>query len=200
MANPKCTQCDNEALVTIGGHLLCVEHYLKFQQANQMQNSSYTSLMNFLIDQAEAAVGVYGAIPRIKEPQPIIHHGTLKFQNINVEKSNIGAINYGDIGKLDVMMNVINQKGNSELMKAIKEFTEAVIADKKIENEIKKELVEQITFLSSQVVLPNENRNPSVVKSVLKGIKDTLTGSAALATLLTSWDKLAALFDLAFSG
>jgi len=184
----------------VGGHSLCLDHYLKFQQASQIQDAIDANYLNFLLDEADFITGLPRTGPRYRVAQPIIHQGTMNFQNIKIEKSNIGAFNAGEIRKLDVMMNVINQKGNSELVKAIKEFTEAVIASTDADRRLKNELIEQISFLSTQAALPKEKRHPSVVSSVLKGIKDALTSSAALAMLMNSWDKLAPLFNQVFSG
>jgi len=200
MATLKCSQCNKPAFVTVGGHSLCLDHYHKFQQANQIQDDREARYLNFLLGQMEAVGGLGPIFPRHQVSQPIIHQGTMKFQNIKIDRSNIGAFNTGEVKKLDVMMSVINQEGNSELMKAIKEFTEAVIASKEADKELKNELIEQIAFLSTQATLPKEKRRPSVVKSVLKGIKDTLTSSATLATLMNSWDKLAPLFIQVFAG
>ena len=97
-------------------------------------------------------------------------------------------------------MSIINNKGNAELKDAIKEFTDAVIASTETDKKVKNELIEQIAFLSTQAALPEEKRRSSVVKSVLKGIKDTLTSPAVLATLVTSWDKLVPIFEKVFGG
>lgn len=200
MAPLKCSQCNRPAFVTAGGHPLCVEHYHMLQQANQIQDDREARYLNFLLGEMEAIGGLGPIFPRHQVSQPIIHQGTMKFQNIKVDRSNVGAINAGEVGKLDVMMSVISQRGNSELMKAIKEFTEAVIAAKEVDKEIKKELVEQITFLSTQAVSTKEKQKPSVVKSVIKTIKETLTNTANLASLLTSWNKFLPLFEQVFGG
>jgi len=200
MATLKCSQCDRPAFVTVGGHSLCLDHYLKFQQANQIQDDREARYMNFLLGQMEAVGGLGPIFPRHQVSQPIIHQGTMKFQNIKVDSSNVGVLNFGEIGKLDMAMSIINNKGNAELKDAIKEFTDAVIASTETDKKVKNELIEQIAFLSTQAALPEEKRRPSVVKSVLKGIKDTLTSSAALATLVTSWDKLVPIFEKVFGG
>lgn len=61
-------------------------------------------------------------------------------------------------------------------------------------------LIEMISFLSTQAALPKENRKPNIAKRVLKSIKDTLAGLASLASLMASWDKIAALFEKLFNG
>lgn len=131
--------------------------------------------MNFLLDHADALVGLPPTLPRYKIPQPIIHHGPMKFHNINVDEGNIGVLNLGDIERLDVAMNIINDTGKRELTDALKEFTQAVINVQEVDKELKKELIEQIAFLSTQATLSKEMQKPSVVKSVIKTIKEILT-------------------------
>lgn len=99
----------------------------------------------------------------------------MKFHNINVDEGNIGVLNLGDIERLDVAMNIINDTGKRELTDALKEFTQAVINVQEVDKELKKELIEQIAFLSTQATLSKEMQKPSVVKSVIKTIKEILT-------------------------
>jgi hypothetical protein len=49
------------------------------------------------------------------------------FHNIKVDRSVIGSINTGEVKRIDVAMSHIGAYGNEELVKALKEFTEAVI-------------------------------------------------------------------------
>lgn len=197
MATVKCSQCDTPAMVTISNNPLCVDHWLKFQQATQIQGNREIEYLNYLSDQAELAVGLYGVLPRIKVTKPVIHQGTMNFQNIKIDKSNIGVLNTGEIGKLEAVMNVIEKDGNSELKNAIKEFTQAVIDAKEVDAKIKNEIVDKISFLATQATALKENRMLSVVKTVIESIKVALTATEALPTLMTLWDKLVVLFAVA---
>ncbi len=176
MTDTKCCQCDKPAFLSIANNPLCIDHYLKFQQANQIEDARYANHLNFLMGEMEATVGLGPTLQRYKVPQPIIHQGPMKFQNINIDKSNIGFLNTGEIEKLDMTMSVINTTGHRDLTEAFKEFTEAVIKMQELDDKIKKEIVEQITFLANQVVVQKEQKKPSVVKSVNENHKGNFNG------------------------
>jgi len=199
MNTARCSQCGRPAIGLIGDHPICEDCYLKLQQANQMYEASISSYMNFLISQMEASVGLYGVTPRFEIPQPIIHQGSVNFHNIKVDRSNIGVINTGDIKNIEIARTVINKSGNTELTEEIRKFTEAVIAEEKLNREIKNQIIEQISFLATQAAIPKEKRKINVAKTVLKGIKDTLASFSSLATIITSWDKLMPLFENIFN-
>ena len=200
METIKCSQCERPAIGFVSGLPLCVNCYYKLQQANWMQEATYANYMNFLIGQMEATVGLYGVTPRYEIPLPIIHQGSMNIQNIKVDKSNVGVINTGEIQRIEIARSFINKSGNNELTEAIREFTEAVIDEKSLNKDIKNQLIEMISFLSTQAALPKQNRKPNIAKTVLKSIKDTLAGLASLASLMASWDKIAALFEKLFNG
>ena len=199
MNTARCSQCGKPAIGLIGDHPVCVDCYLKFQQANQMYEANIFSYMNFLISQMEASVGLYGVTPRFEIPQPIIHHGSVNFHNIKVDRSNIGVINTGEIKNIEIARTVINKSGNAELTEEIRRFTEAVIAEKELNKEIKNQIIEQISFLATQAAIPKEKRKANIAKTVLKGIKDTLASLSSLTTIITSWDKLMPLFENIFN-
>jgi hypothetical protein len=198
MSDIKCSQCGKPAIGLVAEQPLCVDCYFKFQQANQMYNAGIYSYMNFLLSQMESAVGIYGITPKIEIPKSIIHQGPINLHNIRVDKSNIGVINTGDIGRIEIARNVINSSGDQDLSEAIREFTEAIIEDKTTNQDIKKALVEQISFLSAQAAIPKEKRQVSIAKAILKTVTGTLASLSSATTLITSWDKLVALFDKYF--
>ena len=198
METSNCAWCEKPAIGIVSGHPICINCYHKLQQANWMQESSIANYMNFLIGQAEAACGLYGVTPRYEIPQPIVHQGPMNIQNIRVDKSNVGVINTGEIQRIEIARSFINRSGNSELTEAIREFTEAVINEKNLNSEIKNQLIEMVSFLSTQAAFPKEKRQSTVAKTVLKSIKDILTSGASLTSIMSSWDKISALFEKIF--
>src|SRR5207247_9593391 len=70
-------------------------------------------------------LGVTG-YPRyqVPEPTPIIQRGPMNFHNIKIDRSVVGAINSGDVQRIEVAMNNINAHGGEVLAAALKEFTE----------------------------------------------------------------------------
>jgi len=192
-----CIQCGKTAIVSVGGNPLCVDCYLKLVQAIQIQYDVHAREANYLMDEMEAAVGLYGLLPspRYKIHQPMVHQGPLTFHNIKVDQSVVGSINTGEVQRIDVAMDRIKISGNEELVKILKKFTEAVIAETKLDAELKNQIIEQISFLASQSVLPKGKQKSGIVKAVLLGVKDTVSTIVSLSSL---WDKLEPLLERVF--
>jgi len=81
---------------------LCVECYLKFVQAMQIQQADGRMLMNYLVDSMEMATGVYGIGPRFPNPQPTIQPliQNAPMTNVRIDRSTVGAVNTGQIDRL----------------------------------------------------------------------------------------------------
>ncbi len=193
---PSCNQCGKPAVATVGNNPLCVDCLLKLQQTIQIQDDRYVQKINYLIDSMEATVGLYGVLPRYKTPQPIIHQGALTFHNIKVDQSIIGSINTGEAKRIDVYMGHIKTSGNEELVKALKDFTEAFISETKLSNDLKNQILEQTSFLTSQSLLPKEKRKTGIIKALLSSVKDAVSTIVALSLL---WGTLQPLFELLFA-
>ncbi len=181
---PLCSQCGKKsAVVLIGNNPLCVDCYSKLQQAIQLQSARYLQEINYLTDSIESITGLPGALPRYEIPQPITNQGSLTFNNINVDRSVIGSINTGKVRQIDVTISEIKNSGNEELTKAIKEFIEAVISEAKLNDEIKNQIIELISFLTKQSLLPKEKRQNSVVKALLSNIGNLVSKIAPIVAL-----------------
>jgi hypothetical protein len=193
----KCSQCKNQAVWIINEAPLCVECYSKFVQAWQAQMNIYMQDINYLTDSMESTVGLYGILPRYRVPQPIHYHnqGKQVYNTINVDNSVIGSINTGKVKQIEVAMNHINNLGNEELASALKELTEKIISSSDLNINLKNEIIEQISFLSSQATIPKNKQQSSVIKAIINSIKNTISVSAALITI---WDKLEPLLNQVF--
>lgn len=192
-----CGQCGKPAVASVGDNPLCVDCHLKFEQAMEIQSARCIREMNYLIGSIESVAGVpSGVLARYPEPQPVIHQGPLTFHNIKVDRSVVGSINTGEVQRIDVAMSHIMSSGDEELAGALKEFTEAVLAASELDADSKNELVEQISFLASQSILPKEKQKRGIIKTVLLGVTTTVTMSASL---LTIWDKLQPILEKVLS-
>lgn len=183
----QCGQCGKPAVVSVGGNPLCVDCNLKLQQAISLRDARYASEMNYLTEQMESVVGLPGSLPRYQVPQPIIHQGVSHFHNIKVDNSVVGSINTGNVQNIDVTMSQIKAAGDKQLVQSLKAFTEAVINEVKIQKDQKNEIIEQLSFLMTELKAPQETRRKSVIKNVLSAIKDAVSTSTELLTL---WDRL----------
>ncbi len=90
-------------------------------------------------------------------------------------------------------MSKIKNSGNEELTKAVKEFTEAVISETKLNNDTKNQIIELISFLTKQSLLNKEKRQNSIIKAVLTHVESLIS---TIALLLPLWTKLRHLLNL----
>lgn len=190
-----CGQCGKPAVQQIGDVPLCVECLLKYQQAEQIKFNRLASRMNYLLGSMEDAVGLPGLYTRYEIPRPLIHHGPVTLNNIKVNESVVGAINTGDVKNIDVVIDYVRNAGNKKLEAALKNFTQAMLDEKAINDEARRSLLEQISFISSQIALPKEQRSPGIVKAVLGAIKNAVS---TIAPLISLWEKLSPLLNSIF--
>ncbi len=120
-----------------------------------------------------------------------------EFNYITISDSVIGSLNLGEIKKIDVSMAVFKKSDNEEIIKPLKELTEAIINEKELDRELRNEILEQLSFLSIQANLQKEQR---VKKGIIKLIFDRIkTVISTIPALISLWDKLQPLFDKFFS-
>ena len=174
-----------EMPVENGKMLLCLDCYSKVHAIQQQQLASNINHMNYLTGMMDATAGISGMLPRYEVPTPInvVNKGDTNYNNINVESSVVGVINQGEVGSIDVAMSNI---GDPQAVVALKEFTEAILNDKELEEVNKHELLEQLSYLASQVAMPKDQRKPSIVRTVLTGV----TTSVGATALMSSWKTL----------
>jgi hypothetical protein len=127
-------------------------------------------------------------------PPPPSDGDELTFNNINVDRSTIGAINTGFVSNLDTSITVMQDLGQQELALNIKELTQAILDSKDINASIKDEINELLQFLVAQATFPPENRLVGVAKNIVGRIRELIIISPAL---LTIWDKVEPLIKTA---
>jgi len=176
----KCCQCNNQAVIKYDFGALCINCNLKYQQTVDMQIARDERHINFLMDEMEAISGVKLGGGRYPTRTPNIYTGNINFKPITLNGSVIGSINQGTINGLNVNLSNISI-GNPELAQKVREFTEAVIADKTVNDEAKKETVDSLKYLSEQI--SNQNKNPTIIKTVVLSVAKIVEVSANLASL-----------------
>ncbi len=138
------------------------------------------AMINYLGEQMEYSV-FGGTPPRLEIPRPAAASpGPITFNNIHVDRRVVGAINTGEIQKLDVSLSHIKQGGEEELLNVLKQLTEAILNDPAFPVSDKNAAVEHLTYLAEQAELPKANRKISTAKTVLAGLERLLSGSANL--------------------
>jgi len=182
-----CSQCGRPAIVARGRHPLCVDCNLKFEQALQLRDIALKQEMNFLLDQAEAITGLYGAMPRHQIQTPVIHRGPMNFHNIRVDRSVVGAINTGNVKKIEVALNNIHANNQDpELEQNLKDFTEAVLHEAKLSAEAKNDIVEQLSVVAAQAAMPAESH----IKTVMKALVTSIAANIASTELIAHWETI----------
>lgn len=180
---PACTQCGKPAVFILGDSPLCVDCNLKVQQAARLREISVMEQANFWADQMEAVTGIYGVTPRYQITQPVLHDGPMTLHNIKIDNSVVGAINTGEVKRIDVALSHIKIEGNAPLQQALSSFTEAVIACQDLAANQKNEILEQLAVIAEQTAQPKTQRKPAVVKALLASVKDAVSTISALSTL-----------------
>jgi len=199
----KCSQCDKPAIIKYADKIpLCADCYHKVAQANFMEQQTMHNRLSWVASnlnftEQQLYVGCGGLLP-LKQmiiPQPPSAGSSYTFSQIQVSDSNVGVINPGTLFALNTSIEVMQNRGDSELAKAVKELTQAVLDDKQITDDLKKEIAEQLEFLVAEAIADKEKRRVGVIKGVMGQISKAISTSAAL---LTIWDKIEPLFRATF--
>lgn len=161
----------------------------------QAEMAENLNQLNFLLGMFEAQTGIPGMFPRYQISPPKIQQGPVNFNNINVSKSVVGAINTGQVQQIDVAMDKIMTEGNPQLIEHLKAFTEAVLENQQLEGEHRDKIIEMLAFLTTQCALPKGGRQPSVVQTVLERISQIVETVKSLSPL---WAPLLAALQTMF--
>jgi len=162
---------------------LCIDCYLKMQQAMRIQQTTIAELMNYLTGEMEAAVGLPGLLPRYEVAKTPVVTGPVTLHNIRVDNSTVGAINTGEIQKLDVVLTHVKEGGNPALALALQILTQATIDDENLDEEYKNEALQHLSFLGSQAVLSADQRHGAVCTLGIAALETIMQRSATLARL-----------------
>jgi hypothetical protein len=141
--------------------------------------------MNFIIAQAESAVGMHDVLPRYPERQVrVIQGGTMTLNNISVSDSAIGVLNTGDLEMVDSAITVLkNDPATKDLSDALKRLTNAIAAAADLASEQKNEAIEILSLVASEATAPQGKRKTSVVKRLLGHFPTLIQTSAGLVEI-----------------
>jgi hypothetical protein len=181
--NMKCSQCDREAIGIMNngqGPAVCVEHYAILQNTI---HRNISVLRDIAQDHEDNIDMMFGLPPKPRRPAPVIHQGNNVFNQLKIDNSNIGVVNTGTIDSLNSTISYVQQAGSAELANQIKSFAEAVSASNELSEVLQKEILEQLSYLGTQIRTSHEQRNQGVIKTILKSIEPTVSTAAGLATL-----------------
>lgn len=185
MAN--CTQCGKPAVMSFESNPLCVDHFLKINQAFYLQYSSMAAQLNASREEIAQGTGRLIEPIRIEIPRPPFIGDTLNLNNINVSNSTIGSINTGTIVQMDSAIGIIESRGNRDLAEIATEFAEAIISADDLDENAKREISEQLSLLLSHLSAEPVNRSKGVIKAMMLGIRSSLNG---ITNVMSIWNRL----------
>ena len=171
---------------------MCVDCTAKWQQVMNAQLDRQASLLNVLLGFAELHTGF---------PLPRAHislasaNAPLTFNNIRVDRSVVGALNTGEVRKLDLMMTHIRAAGDSKLADTLQEFTQAILDSEELPDADKSAALDHVSFLASQAALPTEQRQAAVARTVIPALGRIIATAGGLASL---WSALKPMLESLF--
>ena len=86
-------------------------------------------MLNYLTTEIEAVDGLPRLFPRYKVSSPVYHKGDLILNNINIQNSNVGAINTGNVESIDVSLTFLKEQrktGFSNLLEILKKVKKLI--------------------------------------------------------------------------
>ncbi|CAD7779676.1 hypothetical protein DMNBHIDG_02147 [Candidatus Methanoperedenaceae archaeon GB37] len=110
--------------------------------------------------------------------------------NINIQNSNVGAINTGNVESIDVSLTFLKEQRNEEIAELIKILTKEIIKNKDIVENQKNEILEQLAFITEQLSIPKEQRKTSILKTIFATIFTSISGFSNLLEILEKVKKL----------
>lgn len=164
------------------GSIMCLNCYSKYQTANASAQRGMERMMNYLMDEAEWAVGIPLHSPRFPEPKAPVHMHNPTLNSVNINNSVVGAINQGSVESMNVSLSNITQS-NSKEAQLIKSFTELLLQSEELQKEQKEEILDQLVFLTNQLTKPKEQRQHKLISTMVGGITTALKGTKFLLEL-----------------
>ena len=145
---------------------------------------------HYLTAEIEAVGGLPRLFPRYKVSSPVYYKGDLILNNINIQNSNVGVINTGNVESIDVSLTFLKEQGNEEIAELIKILTKEIIKNKDIVENQKNEILEQLAFITEQLSIPKEQRKTSILKTIFATIFTSISGFSNLLEILEKVKKL----------
>jgi hypothetical protein len=183
--SPSINRCEcGKIVVAVAGDAgLCVDCYYRLAVAQTLQLRNAAIGANAAAAQMDWVSGLNNFTPRMQVPN--LPPAPFTLNNIHVDRSTVGAINTGEVEKIDVSITVLQQAGNKDVSEALKALTQAVIDATDMPEDSKSQTLDQVGYLSEQATAAAKDRKPGVIKAALAGITATAT---TVSSVLTAWN------------
>jgi hypothetical protein len=177
-----CGQCGRPAVAQAGSVSFCVDCYYRLAVAQTLQIRNAAIATNAAAAEMDFVSGLRNFTPRMQVPDLPI--APLTLNNIRVDRSTVGAINTGEIAKIDVSITVLQQAGNKDVSEALKNLTQAIVDASDMPHHSKSSTLDQVAYLSEQAAAAAKDRKPGVIRATLTAITQTAT---TVSTVATAW-------------
>jgi len=185
----KCNQCDNNAIYQVEPNIpLCLNCYEKWQQINYRNLEVLREEINKIDDEMYSMFGVSSGRYPTKQPVFISRHTTNN--HISIKENQIGILNTGNIKNINQNIDRLVKNSASDLANKLKEFSESMINDNNIPAEQKNEILENLEFISSELLIAKEERKIGIVNTLLSKTNTLVNTSASLFTLWQALEML----------
>jgi hypothetical protein len=106
-----------------------------------------------------------------------------KLMTFNISNSTVTNLNLGTVlGDLSASVQLLNNHGQNEFARQIQDLTEA-LASANIPDDQRREFLEHLAVVSSEVSLPPERRKIAPLRASITALRDGLANAAQLAAL-----------------
>jgi len=155
---------------------------------DRFQLEQTAARIQFLLAEVESIAGIPrgGIGPHVEIPR-VLDRQTITFNNIRVDRSVVGAINSGQPQAIESARSYAKQIRNPGFPELFQEFAQAVLDNRELDETKRKAIIEQLSFLISQLSAKPQQKRPAIVGAVLKSLTEALS---AFSSLVTLWEKL----------
>jgi polyhydroxyalkanoate synthesis regulator phasin len=124
------------------------------------------------------------ALPKkpVEEKQTVVH--------LNIQKSNIANLNLGSqVGIINTALETISSGGGNqqEFANSIKELIEAIVSQKELKDDQKREAVQALSTVAEEAQKKPEERSTGTVKAIIAYIPTVISSISQLESL---WEKV----------
>lgn len=103
--------------------------------------------------------------------------------SITIEQSTIAALNLGEIiCNIQAVVTNLRDAGSGELAQLLKDIIEKVAGTEELGDQ-RRDIIESLTEIGEQATLPENQRRPGVVKSLVKSVGEAIGQIASLAQI-----------------
>ncbi|MDB5616035.1 hypothetical protein [Tardiphaga sp.] len=185
----KCHQCPTPAFYRIehfGQDVpICLDCYTKLRSLNHVEFLMNAAMLNQAQDDMDAMMpfGSSGGRIPIGEIARAMKKPSHVYNNIKVSNSQVGVLNTGDLAKIDAVITISTGSDIGPIGDQLKALTQAVVDCGEMNDVVKRDMIDLINVLATQIVSAKSERKPSVITSLYKTIEDRAKGFAAISTV-----------------